>query len=243
MLLHSSHDIMFLDWPLLAGIAGAMIHVLVGPDHLAAVLPFAVEHKKSSWKIGLSWGLGHLAGMLLIGVLFMLFKQFLPPIETVSTSSELLVGFVLVGIGIWAIYRIRNHNKVHQHPHYHENIGDFHIHSHEHNADHVHSHTHVKAVKSGMLGSFSVGVLHGFAGVAHFILFLPMLKFESALQSLNYIVGFGLGTVFAMTSFALLIGVFAFKTGQSKNSKLFTVIRYSAALIAVVVGVYWIMIS
>ena len=60
---------MELTFPLFAGIIAAVLHVISGPDHLAAVTPFAVESKKKAWKIGLFWGFGHIGGMLLIGII------------------------------------------------------------------------------------------------------------------------------------------------------------------------------
>ena len=66
------------NFPLFAGIIAAMLHVISGPDHLAAVTPFAIESKKKAWKVGLFWGVGHLVGMLFIGVLFLLFKELIP---------------------------------------------------------------------------------------------------------------------------------------------------------------------
>ena len=37
-----------------------------------------IESKKKAWKVGLLWGIGHLTGMLAIGVLFLLFKDLIP---------------------------------------------------------------------------------------------------------------------------------------------------------------------
>jgi len=55
---------MELTFPLFAGIIAAMLHVISGPDHLAAVTPFAIESKKKAWKVGLFWGIGHLLGII-----------------------------------------------------------------------------------------------------------------------------------------------------------------------------------
>lgn len=232
----------YTQWPLLAGIFAAAIHVFTGPDHLAAVMPFAVEHKKSSWKIGLSWGSGHLLGMLLIGLLFAIFKEILP-LEIISQYSELLVGFVLIGIGIWAIFRIRNKNSKHQHPHFHKENDEFHIHKHEHTKAPKHNHTnhsHKNKLKNGIWSSLWIGILHGFAGVAHFILFLPMLGFSSAAQSFLYIIGFGIGTIATMIVFTIGIGLLAKKT-ENKNSVFsLNALSYAAASIAIIIGVYWI---
>ena len=60
-----------MTFPLAAGCIAAVLHVLMGPDHLAAVAPFAIESKRRAWKIGLFWGLGQVFGMLLIGSLIL----------------------------------------------------------------------------------------------------------------------------------------------------------------------------
>ena len=65
-----------MTFPFFAGLLASMLHVIMGPDHIAAVIPFAIEAKRKAWKIGLFWGLGHIFGMLLIGLLFLLFKDF-----------------------------------------------------------------------------------------------------------------------------------------------------------------------
>ncbi len=234
-----SQEIIFAQWPLLAGVAGAMIHVFTGPDHLAAVMPFAVEHKKASWKVGISWGLGHLSGMLLIGILIMLFKEIIP-FELISSYSETSVGFILMAIGVWAVLRIRrSQKKIHQHPHYHHDTQEFHVHSHKHKEGLNHLHSHQHPIRKGIISSFSVGVVHGFAGIAHFILFLPMLSFTTKLQSLEYIVGFAVGTIFSMTFFAIFVGVVSKKSSNSRGAFSFLYLQYFAAFFAFAIGVYW----
>jgi len=95
LLLNSSMDL--ISYPLITGTLAAMLHVLSGPDHLAAVAPLAVENRNKTWRIGLFWGLGHIAGMLLIGILMTLFRDFIP-VERISEHSEQLVGFILIMI-------------------------------------------------------------------------------------------------------------------------------------------------
>ena len=43
-------------FPLTAGLIASILHVIAGPDHLAAVAPFAIESKRKAWKIGLFLG-------------------------------------------------------------------------------------------------------------------------------------------------------------------------------------------
>ena len=229
-----------MQFPIYAGIIAAIFHVITGPDHLAAVTPFAIESKKKAWKVGVFWGLGHLLGMSLIGVLFILFEEFIP-IEKISEYSEQLVGFVLIFIGVWAFYQVFNKKSKHQHLHVHsEKSPVVHKHSHDHNHDKMHHHDHGKKIKHSYFTSFSVGVLHGLAGVAHFILFLPILGLDSTFSGVQYIIGFAIGTVVAMTTYAFAVGKIATLAKKEHNEDFFKGVRLAGGLFAIIIGIYWI---
>lgn len=226
--------------PIFAGILASMLHVISGPDHLAAVTPLVLETKNRAWKVGLFWGFGHLAGMLLIGVLFLLFKEYIP-FEKISEYSEQLVGIVLIGVGLWAFYRIFNKEKTHVHPHIHSTDENYiHIHEHKHDTVRNHLHSHVKPVRQNFISSCSIGLLHGFAGVAHFLLLLPVLGFETQFDSVQYIIGFGIGTLLAMTVYALVLVQIATYSKKEPTRNFFNGVRFAGGLFAIVIGAYWI---
>ena len=227
------------SFPLLAGTLAALAHVLSGPDHLAAVMPLAVENNKKSWKIGLGWGLGHITGMLSIGLLFLAFKQWLP-VDKISAHSEALVGIVLIFIGLWAFYRIFKPQKHHQHLHIHQE-GEPYIHSHHHDHEHEegHGHHHDKQGRSGVLSAYLVGTLHSLAGISHFLVFIPALGLKTTAQSVWYLTGFGIGTILAMTAFALVIGKTAEKSETGHNSMFFKGLRLAAGSFAIGTGIFW----
>jgi len=227
------------QFPLIAGLLTAIIHVITGPDHLAAVLPFAIESKRKAWKVGLFWGVGHLMGMVSIGVLFLIFKDLIP-IDTISLHSERLVGIVLIGIGIWSFIRIFRTKKKHKHLHVHaEQSVAIHSHEHQHQHHQGHTHVHQQPLKQNYLSSLSIGILHGLAGIAHFLLFFPVLAFETALDSWFYIAGFAGGTIFAMTTFGFVIGRVTGFSGTNHNPNFFNGIRLAAGLLALSIGCYW----
>lgn len=253
---------MELSFPIFAGIIAAILHVISGPDHLAAVTPFAIESKKKAWKVGLFWGIGHLFGMLSIGVLFLMFKDLIP-IEKISMHSEKMVGVILIGLALWIFFKIFKDEKQHEHTHVHAE-GNPMIHTHPHIHEeaepiiknryivsevirkhpHIHqnekSHTHSNSnLKQGIIASLSVGFVHGLAGVAHFLLFLPVIGFASKLDSTKYIIGFGIGTLLAMISFAFVIGSMASFSKQNPNSTFFKGIRMAGGLFAFIIGIYW----
>jgi ABC-type nickel/cobalt efflux system permease component RcnA len=226
-------------FPFYAGLIASILHVLTGPDHLAAVIPFAIESKKKAWKIGLFWGIGHLMGMLSIGILFLIFKDLIP-VDKISNYSEQIVGIVLIGIGLWSFFKIFYQKKNHKHLHIHsENAPIIHKHPHEHSHEKTHQHKHKKDLKQSNFASLSIGFLHGLAGIAHFLLFLPVLSFDTQAESVFYIVGFMVGIIVAMTSFAMVIGNMSATIKNGHNEVLFKGIRLAGGLIAIIIGIYW----
>lgn len=231
---------MDITFSLTTGLIASMLHVITGPDHLAAVVPFAIESKKKAWKVGLFWGIGHLVGMMFIGLLFVIFKELIP-VEQISGFSEQIVGFVLIGIGVWAFYKIFKKEKSHRHLHVHsENAVVIHSHKHEHSHEKSHHHVHNKNIKQSNYASFSIGFLHGLAGISHFLLFLPVLGFEKQSDSVLYVIAFGMGIVIAMTVFAFVIGKISSFAKNEHNELFFKGIRFSGGLFAIVIGAYWI---
>jgi nickel/cobalt exporter len=86
----------------LSGVLAGVLHVLSGPDHLAAVLPLAARAPERARGVGAVWGLGHGGGMLVWLVLALLFQRLLP-IELISGCAEVLVGASLMLLGLWSL--------------------------------------------------------------------------------------------------------------------------------------------
>ena len=78
------------------------------------------------------------------------------------------------------------------------------------------------------------------AGIAHFLLFIPVLSFKEQSDSVLYVIGFGLGIVVAMTVFAFVIGKISSFAKNEHNDAFFKGIRLSGGLFAVVIGIYWV---
>jgi len=227
------------SFPFIAALIASILHVITGPDHLAAVIPFAIESKKKAWKIGLFWGIGHLMGMLAIGILFLIFRELIP-VDSISAYSEQLVGIVLLVIGVWSFYKIFKEEKKHKHLHVHGNdTVAIHKHEHAHHHEASHHHTHNHQLKQSSFASLSIGFLHGLAGISHFLLFIPVASFKNQIDSISYLVGFSCGIVLAMTSFALLIGRISSFSKNEHNDTLFKGIRFSGGLFAIIIGLYW----
>jgi len=238
--------------PIIFGFIAAFIHVVSGPDHIAAVGPLAINTKFRPWLIGMSWGIGHLTGMLLIGILFYFFRDIIP-VDWISANSERLVGIMLIVIGIWGIGRIffsrfNDHKHVHKHSTYDKVYVHKHDHEHTHNniLEHAHSHagghshTHKHAERQTYKAALGIGILHGLAGVSHFLGILPTIAFASNFDSAMYLVGFGIGTIFAMVTFSFILGIIGKKTVKMKEKSVFNTISAIIGLSAIFVGIIWI---
>src|SRR5436853_4894262 len=178
----------------ITGMVAGIIHVWSGPDHLAAIAPLAVRHPRRSWMAGARWGLGHSAGVAVVGLLSLWLRDLLP-VNLLSTWGERMVGVMLFGIGLWGL---RKALTIHAHEHEHE--GDRHLHLHAHGRRVAHEQT--EAHQRHTHAAFGIGLLHGLAGSSHFLGVLPILAFPTRQQALGYLLTFALGTITSMAIFS-----------------------------------------
>jgi hypothetical protein len=218
--------------PLLAGLLAGSVHVVAGPDHLAAVAPLAVSDRRRAWTAGVRWGLGHSLGVGLVAVVALLLRDALP-IDRISAWSERLVGVVLIAIGLWAL-RAATRRHVHLHAHEHDGVRHAHLHVHAPGTTHAgsgaHSHAHA---------AFGVGALHGLAGSSHLLGVLPALALPTHAAAAAYLVGYGLGSIAAMGAFAVAVGGFADRLGGS-DGVAWRRLLGAAGGAAIAVGIVWI---
>ncbi len=217
-----------------AGLAAGSVHVVSGPDHLAAVLPLAVADRERAARVGFRWGLGHGAGVVALGALGQLLAGSVP-IEAVSAVSERLVGVLLVLLGVWAIRRSRL-ITVHAHGHAHPDTD--HVHAHVHVADgtveepqHAASGQHATHRHS----AFGFGLVHGAAGAGHLFGVLPSLVLSPSHAAI-YLAAYVGSAVVSMTVFAAAAAALVRGPGRVP-----AVLGASGAL-SVVVGLGWLVV-
>jgi len=214
-----------------SGLIAGILHTISGPDHLAAVAPFAAEKKQASWRTGLRWGAGHSAGVWLIGLVVLPLKAHFS-ISALSSWSEFLVGISLVGIGIWSLRKALK-QKIHSHTHVHDGIR--HTHFHKHSQSHRdaeatrHEHSHAPT---------AIGMLHGLAGSSHLFGIIPALMLPSIYAAGGYIIAFGLGSIIAMSGVSFVIGALAQRL--SINAVLYNRFLLGISGLTIVIGIFWI---
>ncbi len=220
---------------LIAGCVAGFLHVLSGPDHLAAVAPLAAASRRAAWRDGIRWGAGHSTGVAIIGVLLLGLRGVLP-VERFSAWSEFAVGLTLWGIGLWSLRRALS-TRLHLHAHDHG--GRRHVHFHVHGPEGAHApapevtphgpHTHA---------ALAVGTLHGLAGSSHFFGVLPALALPGHAQAAAYLVAYGVGTVAAMGLFAQIVGV-ALGSMARRGLRPYRIALGGLAMAAMGMGTYW----
>ncbi|KAL7558997.1 hypothetical protein ACA910_010876 [Epithemia clementina (nom. ined.)] len=96
-----------------------ILHVLTGPDHLSAMATLSANvgnsHCKSFW-LGIRWGVGHSTGLVIVGVVFIIFgaaqhnggddSSFTIP-STVSQVFDAIVGIFMISLGAYGIFKAR----------------------------------------------------------------------------------------------------------------------------------------
>ena len=219
---------------MLTAITGALVaglvHVLSGPDHLAAVAPLAAADRARGWVAGWTWGIGHASGVVVVALLAVVLRDLLPPIDVLSAWSERIVGAALITLGIWAL---RHSLRLERTPHAHGTLS--------------HEHLHVQAGPAWARrfghahASFYMGILHGVAGSSHFFGVLPALALPTRTAALVYIAAFGIGTVVAMTAFAAAVGAAGqpFRPGTLVHRGM----MMASALMALAVGSWWLLVG
>jgi len=219
-------------WTTLAlGFVLGLRHAL-DADHLAAVSTF-ISEERHPWRsslIGVFWGMGHTAALLVFGLVIAAFR--LTVNQRLSQVLEFLVGCMLVFLGANVLLRLAKGRTVHVHAHEHDGVAHAHLHFHAGEAQHAHEHQFLR------LGGrpFIVGVVHGLAGTAA-VMLLVVGAIPSMLLALGYILIFGVGSMGGMMVMSLLMSVPLALAGR-RVLLVERVVRLAAGLFSLGFGIF-----
>lgn len=209
----------------LLGLIAGLVHALAGPDHLSAVAPLVVEERRRGWSTGLLWGLGHSLGVWSVGLLAVALRGVLP-VDRLSSSSERLVGVVLIGVGFWGLRRAWLARR--------RSRGE------ERDGEEARKagHHHHGAPGRSSWAALSIGTLHGLAGSSHLLGVLPALAMPSAAASVGYVVGFGLGSIAAMVAFSSALALVAVRL-TTRGTGAYQALLGACSAASIVIGGWW----
>jgi ABC-type nickel/cobalt efflux system permease component RcnA len=218
----------------LTGFLAGLVHVLSGPDHLAALAPFTVDRPRKALRVGIQWALGHSCGVTVIALASFLLREIIP-VALISSWSERIVGVLLIAIGVWALRKALA-TRIHAHAHTHD--GEHHTHIHVHGSGHAHGEHPTHFHSHAALG---IGTVHGLAGGSHLLGVLPILASPSRLSAASYLIAFALGTVLGIGLFAVALGAFAGRFGGT-GARAYRYLMCGCASAAVLVGSAWLLL-
>ena len=207
------------------GLSAGIIHVVSGADHLVAMAPSSITTPKSALKNGLSWGLGHSSGIIILSILAIFIRDIIP-LERFSSFAEFLVGISLLIIGIIAIKNSRNFG-IHSHQHEHNN-GISHKHYHYHQDKNLHN--------KNAHALTGLGLLHGIAGGSHLVPLIFVITIPDIQGATFYLFAYLIGSLVIMSLFTYLISI---STLKFSNNQLKSLIAFAGG-ISFSVGLFWI---
>jgi hypothetical protein len=151
------------------------------PDHVIAVSTIVARHRRASavtW-IGVAWGVGHSATILAVGSAIVALRLAVP--ARTALGLELLVGFVLIALGVASPRASGDDLPAHLHEGGH-------------------------GLRTPILRSACVGLVHGLAGSAGAAL-LALAAMPTIPAELAYLAVFCLGTIGGMVAISLVLGL------------------------------------
>jgi ABC-type nickel/cobalt efflux system permease component RcnA len=198
------------------GSMALMVAVLLGlrhatdPDHLTAVSALVLGDQRSGMRragvLGLAWGVGHAATLVVFGLPVVLFRQHLP--GPVLQLAEAAIGIVIMALAVRLLVRWRR-GSFHSHSHTHDGLQHSHPHAHEgsksHHGSDGHGHAHAESLGRSPLAAFGIGLVHGVGGTAG-VGILVVGAASSQLRGVVALLLFATGTAISMALVSSTVG-------------------------------------
>src|SRR6478735_7749417 len=196
------------------------------PDHLAAVSTL-VSRERNSVKaalLGMCWGLGHTAGLIVVGAVLVVFRAELP--ARIADIFELLVAIMLIALGSRAVLAALRQVR----PAHHHRLA-FAVHQHSGMPAHVHIGAWTLARRP-----LIVGAIHGLAGSGA-LTALVLTTLPSTSARLSYMALFGLGSTVGMAALSGLLGWPLARLGA--HQAVVRSVTFLVGALSTAFGLYW----
>lgn len=198
------------------GILFGMLHILTGPDHIAAIITISVNKGYQAFFIGVKWGIGHSIGLLIIfGVMLTIDKEILYKTQIV----EWIVGFYLILLGFYGFYKTY---KTYKYKLLIPTENDIVVKT-------------TFFLKEKILGLIT-GILHGLAGPGSILGVLPAILIEDKSKSAAYLGTFCGTGIFIMGTFSAIWG----EISKKASEKIGIIIIGLSSLVSFIIGILWV---
>ncbi len=180
---------------------------------------------RAAW-LGLCWGIGHTASLVVVGAVLVLLRAEMPP--SLTNLFEFAVAIMLVGLGVRAIILAARQgadgpNLLHRH--------GLVVHSHAVGASHVHVGEWTLARRPLL-----IGMVHGLAGSGA-LTALVFAALPTAGARVTYLLLFGLGSTLSMAAMSGLLGWPLARLGT--NQRLTRVVTLVVGIATTILGIVW----
>jgi beta-lactamase regulating signal transducer with metallopeptidase domain len=213
---------------------GAALGLLVGmrhalePDHLVALSTLVADRPGvvRNAQLGLSWGLGHSATLLVVGTGLAAVRSSMP--DALGDVLEACVGAMLIGLGVSAIrasWTSASTGCETSHAH-----GGF-LHRHRTSAEHIHLGPLALAPRP-----LVIGMVHGLAGSGA-LAALVMSTMPTMTTQVVFMLLFGLGSTIGMSALSGIAGLPLARL--ARNPAALAITAAATGIISIVAGVIW----
>ena len=208
-----------------------MLHAF-DADHLLAVSSLTETQSRPRKVLAICsyWALGHGIILLIVGASILLLGMAVP--DRLSRFAEELVGLMLVGIGLQALWRLIGRTMS-------DGAQKFFSKKMRRTSFAEMSHFPSCGKNKVPQRTLFVGMIHGLAGSAPLLALIPLTNQVSPWLGLVYLILFCLGVLISMLAFGGFLGVL-FDWLKKRVLPLLTVLHFAIAIGTICLGGYWI---
>lgn len=94
----------------LIGATSGVVHAVTGPDHVLSLGPAALRRKRAPWNLGLTWGVGHTLGTLLLALPALVLARS-AHLSQFAAMSDRIAGLALLAMAAWSAWQLRAAGK------------------------------------------------------------------------------------------------------------------------------------
>jgi hypothetical protein len=227
-------------------IASGLFHVVIGPDHLTAIMTLSVCERSAAFWQGIRWGIGHSFGIGIVAILVWILGS------TLSTEAHnkfdfygsLISGIFMILLGLHFLRKVSKKKSqfielaesrpLTPSPQVFGLQADKAT-----TADESHDVLSVSTI------SLLAGIITGAAGPGGMLAVMPASYYSTYIESISYILLFMVSSTLAMGAVALIYGNLTFNFAlKNKNSdKLVRGTYLFSSSLSIVLGVVWIALT